>query len=70
MRRGMLKLEEKDIWDFIRKIYQIHEYTFYDVFLLILEHVRQMESLLNRKLSEAEINESIDMTLIFLTLDS
>jgi len=59
-------LKESRIQSILEEIYKIHDYNLYDVIAYILDHMRKLEDLLNRKLSKREVNEGINSALLYL----
>lgn len=59
-------MKDNRILSILEEIYKIHDFNLYDVVAFILDHLRKLEDLLNRKLSKKEIFEGINSALLYL----
>ena len=62
-------MKESLLQRIIKRIYRIYNYSLFDIIIFILDHIRKMEILLGRKLSVGEINEAIELAILYLISD-
>ena len=59
-------MKEIEIWYIVKELSEKHKLNFYDTYVFVLDYIKRLEKLLNRRLRSTETIKTINQTVSYL----